>query len=100
MSILLNLNLKTNKKLIFLLKDVYGLGLLYSQKICASLGYDNNVRMTQLKDKDLNRINSIIAIKYKFIVDTELKKMIYDNIQAMKNMKSYKGVRHFYNLPV
>lgn len=100
MVVLLNLNLKNKKKLIFLLKDIYGIGLLYSKNICKSLGYDFNIRMNQLTEPDLNKINSLITIKYKYVIDTELKKQTYDNIQEMKNIKSYRGIRHSYGLPV
>ena len=100
MSIILNLNLKSEKKLIYLLKNVYGIGLLFSQQICKSLGYDYNIRLKALKNKDINKLNSIVTIKYKYIIDTELKKNTHDNIKKMKDIKCYKGVRHFYNLPV
>lgn len=100
MVVLLNLDLKNNKKLIFLLKDIYGIGYLFAKNICKSLGYDFNTRMNQLTEADLNKINSLITIKYKYVIDTELKKQKYDNIQEMKDMKSYRGIRHSYGLPV
>jgi small subunit ribosomal protein S13 len=100
MSVILSLNLKSKKKLIYLLKDIYGLGLLFSKQICKTLGYDYNVRFNNLKVKDINKLNSIITMKYKYILDSELKKFIYDNIQTMRNIRCYKGVRHTYNLPV
>lgn len=100
MSIILNFNLKSKKKLIYLLRTVYGIGLLFSKEICTSLGYDSNIRLSEVKQKDVNKINSIITKKYKYIVDTELKKVTHDNIQKMKNIRCYKGVRHVYNLPV
>lgn len=100
MSILLDINNKNNKQLIYVLKNVYGLGLLFSQQICKSLGYDTNVKINDLKPKDLNKLNSIINVKYKFITGAELKKNTYDNIQQMKNIRCYKGIRHSYNLPV
>lgn len=100
MSVLLNLNFKSTRKLVFLLTKVYGLGYLFSKEICKSLGYDYNVKANELKEKDINKLNSIITIKYKFVVDTELKKEKYDNIQVLKDIRSYKGVRHIYNLPV
>jgi small subunit ribosomal protein S13 len=100
MSIILSLNLKSKKKLIYLLKDIYGLGLLFSKQICKSLGYDYNIRFHNLKKKDINKLNSIITMKYKYILDSELKKSIYDNIQSIIHIRSYKGVRHTYNLPV
>ena len=100
MSILLNLNLQNNKKLIYTLKTVYGLGLLSSKKICTSLGFDINTKMNELNSTDLNKINALVNIKYKFSIDSERKKNTYDNIQLMKNIKCYKGIRHSYNLPV
>ncbi len=100
MSIILNLNLKSKKKLIYLLKSVYGIGLLFSKEICKSLGYDYNIRFSALKKKDINKLNSLVTIKYKYIIDTELKKNIHDNIIKMKEIKTYKGIRHQYNLPV
>lgn len=100
MSILINLDLKKDKKLIFLLRNVYGLGLLSSQKICESLGYDYNIKTSSLDQKDINKLNSLISLKFKYIVDTELKKNTYDKIQLMKDIKCYKGIRHTYNLPV
>lgn len=100
MSLFNLLNTQINKKLVFALKDVYGLGLNYSKHICKSLGYDVNVRVPQLKQKDLNKINSLINVKYKYTIEAELKKNTYDNIQKMKKIKSYKGIRHSYNLPV
>jgi small subunit ribosomal protein S13 len=39
-------------------------------------------------------------VQYKFITGADLKKRTYDKIQKMKNIKSYKGVRHSYNMPV
>lgn len=100
MSGILKLNTGIKKKLIYLLRNLYGLGLLLSKQICKSLGYDYNILFSELKKKDINKINSIITRKYKFIIDTELKKQIYDNVQNMKNIRCYKGVRHMYNLPV
>lgn len=100
MSILLNLDLKKNKKLIYLLNNIYGLGLLFSKNICKSLGYDFNIKINELNNKDLNKLNALITIKYKFVIDAELKKEKYDNIEVLKTIKCYKGIRHFYNLPV
>jgi small subunit ribosomal protein S13 len=100
MSILLNLNFKTNKKLIFVLANIYGLGFCFSQKICNSLGYDYNIRVNKLKERDINKLNALITAKYKFVVDAELIKEKHDNIELKKNIKCYQGIRHLYGLPV
>ena len=94
-----HLNIK-NKKLIYALRNIYGLNTSRSQRICKTLGYDFNTRTHSFREEDLNKINPIVNIQHKFILADELKKSTYDNIQLMKVIKSYKGVRHSYNLPV
>lgn len=100
MSLFLELKNKNNKKLIYSLRDIYGLGLSTSNNICKTLGYDKNIRINALRIEDFNKLASIVNIKYKYIIGSELKKTIFDRIQNMKSIKSYKGVRHSYNMPV
>lgn len=89
-----------NVKLVFFLTKIYGLGYLSSKLICKTLGYDINTKINELQKKDWDKLYSIIKIKYMFLLDNDVKKVIYDNIEKMKNMKCYKGIRHSYNLPV
>jgi len=100
MLILANVDWSSNKKLINLLKNIFGLGYHRANLICSSLGVDPNIKLKDLKKEDIQSINSIIDLKYKFVIDMDLKKNVYDNIQLLKNIKSYKGVRHTYKLPV
>jgi len=100
MSTFIDFNNKTNKKLIYALRDVYGLGLSTSQRVCKSLGYDINTKLVDFRSEDLNKLTAIVSVQYKFIIGAELKKQTYDKIQQMKNIRCYKGVRHSYNLPV
>ena len=100
MTTLVDINIKKKKNFIYALRNVYGLGLSSSKKVCKNLGYDINTNVIELKQEDLIKINALVNVKYKFIIEAELKKEIYDKIQIMKNIKSYKGVRHHYNLPV
>jgi small subunit ribosomal protein S13 len=100
MSSLLRLTLKKNRKLIYILKDVYGLGLSRARKICINLGYNYDIKVKELKQKNFNKMNSLITLKYKYLIQGELKKRIYDNINLMKIIRAYRGVRHTYKLPV
>lgn len=94
-------NKNINKKLIYHLNSLYGIGLYSNKLICKTLGYDyTTTRINQLNIDDWEKISSIIRVKYKFLIDNEIKKNISDSIQKQKNIKSYKGIRHLYNLPV
>ena len=102
MSIYITLTKPTlkDKRLIYALKTIYGINVTLAKNICKILGYDNNIKIRECRDQDLLKITSIINLYFKFLFSDELKKNIYDNIQKMKIMKSYKGIRHSYNLPV
>ena len=100
MSIFLNLNLKKNKKLIYILKNIYGLGSLRSKLICVDLGYNYDVKSLQLTQRDFNKVNSLVTLKYRYLLQSELKKKVYSNISFMKVLKTYRGIRHTYKLPV
>jgi small subunit ribosomal protein S13 len=89
-----------SKKLIYALKSVYGINLTLAKNVCKVLGYDINMKINECRDQDLVKISSIINLYLKFLFSDELKKNIYDNIQKMKIIKSYKGIRHSYGLPV
>jgi len=93
------LDKKKNQKLSFYLQNYYGLGSLSVKLICKTLGYDINIRIAQLSETDWDKLQSIIKTKYRFLLDDEVKKITFDNIQNMKNMKCYRGARHFFGLP-
>jgi len=100
MSIFHNLTINPNEPLLYFMKKIYGININLSKKICASLGYDYTLKMSSLKQKDIDKINTLISLKYKFPISSDLKKKKYDDIQTMKDIKCYKGVRHVYNMPV
>jgi small subunit ribosomal protein S13 len=76
------------------------LGYLSAKLICKSLCFDLTIKAKDLSSEDWTKVSNIIKIKYKFLLDNEVKKNIHDNIQKLKNIKSYKGIRHLYGLPV
>jgi small subunit ribosomal protein S13 len=100
MSLFLDLSLKKNRRLIYVLKDVYGIGLLRSRTICVDLGFNFNIKFNDLDQKIINKINSLIALRYRFLIQAELKKKIYVSIGFMRRVRTYRGVRHTYRLPV
>ena len=93
-------NKNYNKKLLYSLNRLYGIGLHSTKLICKTLVYDLNIRIKSLGIDYWEKISSIIKVKYKFLIDNEIKKKISKNVLKQKNMKSYRGIRHTYNLPV
>ena len=100
MSIISNITIDQKKPLLYFLITIYGININLSKTICCSLGYDYTSKMQDLKQKDIDKINTLINLKHKFSTSSDLKKKKYDDIQNMKDIKSYKGIRHIYNMPV
>lgn len=80
------------------LTAIYGLGLSRSRKILdlAKISYDKRVKDLSIKEGE--QIREIIEKHYK--VEGELKSEITNNIRRLKDIGSYRGLRHIRNLPV
>lgn len=88
-----------NKKLVYCLKDIYGLGLNNSILICTTLQYDINIKLNELSNIDFEKLDNIILLIYEFNINLELRSLKKKNILNLIDIKSYKGIRHQYHLP-
>lgn len=95
---LLGVNIPDEKKTETALTYIYGVGHSLSKKIIKGARIDGDKRAKTLTPDELNRIKSFIEKNYKF--EGELRQNIKQNINLMKEMRSYRGVRHMRNLPV
>jgi small subunit ribosomal protein S13 len=87
-----------NKKVSVGLCYIYGLGLSLSKKILKEAAIDENIRVKNLTEEQLSRINNIIDKN--FAVEGVLRRQISQNIQRLKDIGSYRGMRHRKGLPV
>lgn len=80
------------------LTAIYGLGLSQAHKILdlAKISYDQRVKNLSIEEGE--RIREIIEKNYK--VEGELRSEILSNIRRLKDIGSYRGLRHIRNLPV
>ena len=92
------INLPDEKIIEIALTYVYGIGPATSRKILALLGIDPNTRTKQLSAQDANKLRDEIEKKYK--VEGELKHEVKMSIKRLKEIGSYRGVRHQRGLPV
>ena len=87
-----------NKKIEISLTYVFGIGLSQSQKILNKAGVDKDKKVFDLTDEETSKIREIIERDYS--VEGDLKREIASNIKRLKEIGSYRGVRHSKNLPV
>ena len=95
---ILGVNIPDNKKIEYALPYFYGIGHSSSQKILKAIKIDPNKRAKDLTPDELNKIKEHIEKNFK--VEGELKQIIKQNINLLKELQAYRGVRHMRRLPV
>lgn len=91
------INLPPNKRIETALMYLYGIGLTLSKKILAELKIDPNIRTKDLKEEDANRIREIVEKRYR--TEGDLRREVLSNIKRLREIGSYRGMRHARGLP-
>lgn len=76
---------------------VYGIGPKTSTTILAAAKIDPTVRTKDLTDAEISRIQEIINEKH--VVEGELQRIVSGNVKRLKDIGSYRGLRHKASLP-
>lgn len=92
------INIPDNKHVEYSLAYINGIGLALAKKICAEANIKLGTKVADLSSTDLERIRGIIDKNYK--VEGDLKMEVSQNIKRLKEINSYRGLRHLKNLPV
>lgn len=92
------INIPDNKRAEIALTYIYGIGRHSSGLILKNVGINPDKRAKDLTPDEVNKIRSVIEKKYK--IEGELRQIIRQNIQRLKDIQSYRGNRHARRLPV
>lgn len=76
---------------------VYGIGLKTSQDILKQAKVEPTIRVKDLTDDEVSRIQDII--NNNLVVEGELQRIVTSNIKRLKDINAYRGLRHKQNLP-
>ncbi len=93
------IDIPRDKKVAYSLCYIYGIGLTKAQAICAKAKVDENIRVKDLKEKQVIAIRDAIT-KLEIKVEGEARSDMAMNIKRLKDVGSYRGVRHRRGLPV
>ncbi|HTF57735.1 MAG TPA: 30S ribosomal protein S13 [Planctomycetota bacterium] len=77
---------------------IFGIGTTLSRRILKDANVPENLKVKDLSEDQLSRINSIVDKGY--TVEGSLRRLIQQNIQRLKEIGCYRGGRHRRNLPV
>ncbi|MBN1325903.1 30S ribosomal protein S13 [Candidatus Falkowbacteria bacterium] len=87
-----------DKRIEVALTYIYGIGRPAAAKILKDLKIDPNVRTKNLTAVDEGKLRDYLKDNYK--VEGDLKREVLGNIKRLKEIRSYRGVRHERHLPV
>ncbi|MBL4844060.1 MAG: 30S ribosomal protein S13 [Planctomycetes bacterium] len=91
-------DIPSEKRVVISLTYLFGIGNATAGKICKDTGISPNVRARDLTDDELKRIAT--EIEQKYAVEGALRRQVQSNIQRLKDIGCYRGLRHRRGLPV
>lgn len=91
-------DLPKNKRVVIGLTSIFGIGKSTSLKILRSAGVDENKKVSDLTDDEVNKLRNLITSEIK--VEGALKAEVQSNIKRLMDIGSYRGKRHRRGLPV
>jgi len=92
------INIPNDKKILIALTYIFGIGQTKSGRILKDAHVDAQSRVKDLSEPDIEKIRKVISANYK--VEGDLKLEISQNIKRLKEINSYRGLRHIKGLPV
>lgn len=114
-----NTDVDGNKQLIYALKKVKGVSIMYANAACRAAGIDGTKKAGILSDSEVKQINEVIKNPLqhnlptwllnrrkdpetgqdKHILTGDLQFTVENDIKFMKKIKTYRGTRHMFGLP-
>lgn len=92
------IDLPDHKRLDIALTYIYGIGRSNARSILKQADVSGAKRIKELSEGDIGKIQKVIEEKIK--IEGDLKTEIVENIKRLKEISSYRGVRHIKGLPV
>ena len=90
-------DLPKNKKVLFGLQYIYGIGPNLAVDILEKAKIDTKKKVSDLTEEDVAQIRAVITSEYK--VEGALRSEVQQNIKRLMDIGSYRGLRHRRGLP-
>lgn len=93
------IDLPKEKRVEIALSYIYGIGLALSKKVLIKAGVNPDIRVKNLKDDEVARIQNVINSD-NLKVEGDLRREISMNIKRLIDIGTFRGSRHRKGLPV
>lgn len=94
---IVGVDIPSNKPTWISLTYLYGIGRHQSKRILEACGIDGLKRAQDLSDEEVARIAG--EIEKNHVIEGQLKRQVQANIQRLKDIACYRGIRHRRGLP-
>ncbi len=86
-----------NKKIKIALQYIYGIGKNNTFDVLKKANVDKEKRAKDLTGAEISRIQKVLE---QYNIEGTLRRLIRDNIERLKRIGTYRGLRHIQGLPV
>lgn len=94
---LAGIDLPDSKRIDYSLTLIYGIGWAVASKVLDEAKIAKEKRVKDLTEEDVNKLARILD---NYTIEGDLRKVIRQDIQRLRDINSYKGSRHSKGLPV
>ncbi len=91
------IDIPDHKKVAISLRYVFGIGPKIASDILEKTRINPDKRARDLTTDEISKIQAVLD---KYMVEGDLRRSVSDNINRLKRIKAYRGVRHTMGLPV
>jgi small subunit ribosomal protein S13 len=95
---IIGVNIPDNKQIGIALGYIYGIGISSAKVVLAEAKIDPKIKAKDLSPEQMKQIEEIVKKLYR--VEGDLKRDVMMNIKRLKDIVSWRGMRHSRNLPV
>jgi len=86
------------KKILYALQYIHGIGAKFAADILKQTGIEADTLASELDDQQLSSISAVIDGG--FVVEGALRRQVQQDVQRLRDIRSYRGERHRRGLPV
>ena len=94
---LMGVDIPNDKQIQYSLTYLYGVGLHTAREVCEKLKIDPKTPATEIAEDQLGQIAAMLEQDY--VVEGPLRRQTTQNISRLREIKSYRGMRHRMGLP-
>ncbi|GBF94743.1 30S ribosomal protein chloroplastic [Raphidocelis subcapitata] len=91
-----NVEIPNGKRIEISLQYIYGIGQTSAQAILRETGVENK-KTYELSEEDINKLREEVG---KYTTESDLRRIVSQNIKRLKDIGCYRGRRHIVGLPV